>query len=176
VPGTKDLNDHVIIGLDHQTIAGLQGAKLGDHNDQCPRRRAAVCGKAAGDFLAFAFENNRETGLIMRTANHQAPLPLRRTICSWRPVCAFVMPQERAQRPRGSHEVGPLLRDSGASAAAAALTRLFGLRRRDWIGALADWKSRRGIVVVHSRGCAVARPGRRVAALGSKMGARHVVN
>jgi hypothetical protein len=30
VPGTKDLNDHVIIGLDHQTIAGLQGAKPGD--------------------------------------------------------------------------------------------------------------------------------------------------
>jgi len=37
----------------------------------------------------------------------------------------------------------------------------------DWIGALAHGKSRRGIVVVHSRSCAAPRPGHRVVAIGS---------
>jgi hypothetical protein len=72
LPGTKNFNDHVIIGLDHQTIAGLQDAKFSDHDDHCPRRSKMIA----------------RAVLRMRTCNHQTPLLQTRTVCGWRPVAS----------------------------------------------------------------------------------------
>jgi hypothetical protein len=62
--------------------------------------RAAALPSAAGDFLAFAFENDREAGLSIRTGDHQDTSFAEENRLQLVSGCGFVVSQKRPQHAR----------------------------------------------------------------------------